>query len=271
MDDTQTPILSLLSPDSNRGLVTTLENVDLPVVQQAMRIEAGPLKSAGIFAPPDMIIRFAAYFPPETPFSYIILRLHGIARTHPRFHLCNLRDVVAVADAILDIRNLTIEDRITFSAAPVDLRDPEGPRTCVAFARCISNQGGGGLLDIQELNLEILDAEMTSNPFYLRGLESLHKALVLYIWLSYRFNGIFPSQAMAFHVKTLVEEKINVVLSTFANTAARRALNKYRKSIILHSLNKTLWDRASENKLSKIQTKIKHNKLQKIQAFSLNS
>lgn len=50
----------------------------------------------------------------------------------------------------------------------------------------------------------------------------LHKAVSLYLWLSYRFAGVFQSQAVAFTLKDLVEAKINDNLSRVDYDAARR-------------------------------------------------
>jgi ATP-dependent RNA helicase SUPV3L1/SUV3 len=41
----------------------------------------------------------------------------------------------------------------------------------------------------------------------------LHRAVTLYLWLSYRFSGVLTSQALAFHVRGLVEERINACLA----------------------------------------------------------
>lgn len=87
-----------------------------------------------------------------------------------------------------------------------------------AFARCVGDNVSGALLDIPEVPLDILDAEFKPNREYLDQLESLHKALVLYLWLSYRFAGVFINQAMAFHVKTLVEEKIDMMLAEYSSS-----------------------------------------------------
>lgn len=223
----------------NLGLVTSLDKLDLPFIQRAMQIEAEPIKSAGIFPPATILQKFAAYFPPETPFSYVMLRLHEISRMHPRFHLCDLKDQIGIADVLHPIKDLTIGDRITICAAPASLRDKDGPMMLTAFAKCVANQGGGSILEIPELNLEILDHAVTVDRFYLSSLESLHKALVLYLWLSYRFSGIFTTQALAFHVKTLVEEKIDKVLAEFAfNKNARLRIKRLRELSILRDLGK---------------------------------
>jgi hypothetical protein len=71
------------------------------------------------------------------------------------------------------------------------------------------------------------------NKGYLYKLEILHKALILYIWLSYRFAGVFSSRPMAFYVKGLVEENIDTVLTEVSshNNLALRIRNIRKKAI----------------------------------------
>ncbi|TAQ86960.1 hypothetical protein B7494_g4715 [Chlorociboria aeruginascens] len=220
--------LDLNPPEKKKvptGFVTTLGKVDLPIIKAAMDGEVEPLKSAGIFPPASTLERFAAYFPRGTPFSYITLRLHAISSVSSRFHLCTLKEQIQIADAIEKF-DLRINERIIFSAAPVSLRDSGGISALTAFARCVAEQSGGNLLDIPELNLELLQWDKFTFPGgakeFLRELEALHKALTLYMWLSYRFAGIFPSQRLCFHVKSQVEAKIDDSLAGLAFTEAQR-------------------------------------------------
>jgi ATP-dependent RNA helicase SUPV3L1/SUV3 len=200
----------------NVGYVTTLDGFDLPIVQKAMATQVEPLKTAGIFPPSDIVARFAALFPPKTPFSYILLRLHEVAALDSQFHLCRLREQVEIADLIQSYK-MSIMDRIAFLSAPVSLRDEGFSAVIVELAQCISNQTGGELLDLKTLPLELLDQDIhdhhEGSKGYLRTAEMLHKALTLYLWLSYRFAGVFKSQALAFYVKALVEEKIDECLA----------------------------------------------------------
>jgi ATP-dependent RNA helicase SUPV3L1/SUV3 len=211
----------------NIGLVTTLENGDLPIVQKALATKVGPLMSAGIFPPNDVIIRFAGLFPPKTPFSYILLRLQELAVPGSQFHLCRLRDAVEIADLIQPY-DLSVIERLAFTAAPVNLRDPGFQQVVAELAQCVSNQTGGELLDLKSIPLELLEQDIHDYEdgvkIYLRRAETLHKSLTLYLWLSYRFAGVFRSQALAFHVKAMVEEKIDQCLADI-----RFDLNERRK------------------------------------------
>lgn len=198
------------------GLVTTLENVDLKVVHGSFEIEAEPLKTAGLAAPAFILERFSSYFPAGTPFSFILLRLRDIARLPPHFHMSNLKSNIEIAHHIQHIP-LSVYDRCIFLNAPISMRD-HGMKECLkAFASCVADNDSGKLLDIKEVNLEVLDYTRESYPSgpveYLRHLEALHKSLTLYLWLSYRYVGVFQSQALGFHIKAIVEERINEYLA----------------------------------------------------------
>lgn len=75
--------------ETNIGLVTSLEDVDLPYIQQAMSIEPPPIPAAGIFPPDPVLQKFAAYFPPNVSFQYILKRLLDISQVHPLFFMCD--------------------------------------------------------------------------------------------------------------------------------------------------------------------------------------
>ena len=216
------------------GLVTTLEAADLPFLRRAMQHELDPIMTAGIFPPTNILTRFANYYPPSTRFSYILLRLHELSLNHPRYHLCNLRDQTSIADAIQPIENLSIQDRMIFCAAPASLRGPSSVRAILqAFAECVGNRSNGALLEISALPLDILDQDTRADRDYMLQLEILHKALILYLWLSYRFAGVFISQEMAFYAKGLVEDKIDTVLAQYSSSPAiREKLRKLREEAL---------------------------------------
>lgn len=208
------------------GYVTTLEDEDLTIVRDAFQGEAPPLQTAGIQPPTFAVEQFARYFPPDTPFSFILTRMRELAKVSGLFQMCTPKEMIEVCDIIQPYR-MTVYDRCIFMAAPVSLRDPGQREVIMAFARCVSEMRGGALLDIPEINLEILDvADANDYPGgpskYLLGVEALHKAITLYLWLSYRYVGVFSSQQLAFHVKALVEAKIKAYLDNLTFVPERR-------------------------------------------------
>jgi ATP-dependent RNA helicase SUPV3L1/SUV3 len=211
------------------GLVTTLDEEDLAQIHNSFSREAKPILTAGILPPTFIIEQFFSYFPPDTPLSFILAKLQELSRVSEQFHMCNVVELIDVADAIQGYK-MSIADRCIFLNAPVSVRDLNYMGVLKAFARCVSELKGGHLLDIKEMDLSILEVDrrtsQMSNSEYLKRLEALHKAITLYLWLTYRFEGIFQSQGLAFHVKSLVEEKITDYLENLTFTDESRRVRR---------------------------------------------
>lgn len=229
------------------GLVTCLEDDDIAAIQTAFKQDPEPIKTAGIQIPPSMLERFSAYFPPNTPLSYIIIRLRDIAHVSSRYHMCSFAEMADVADLIQPYP-MSIFDRCVFLNAPVALRENDGKKILQAFAKCASEMSGGHLLEIPGLNLEILEESKATYPggpaTYLRDLEAFHKAITLYLWLSYRYSGVFRSQGLAFHVKKLVEEKIDACLGEidFTEESRQARISRSRQQVRERDRRKEVFD-----------------------------
>ena len=140
---------------------------------------------------------------------------------------------------------MSVYDRCVFLNAPVFLRETGGAQILQALARCVSNMEGGDILDIHEINLELLDVNQRDHPRgdadYLRQLETLHKSITLYLWMSYRYSGVFISQNVAFHAKKLVEDKIDHFLGevNISQAARKVKIDKMRKEAKARKLRKS--------------------------------
>lgn len=226
------------APPNSVGLVTSLDAEDLPAVQEAFSQNAEQLKTAALFPPVFIIERFFSYFPPETPFSFILSRLRELAKLSNQFHMADFNDRLLVADAIQEIP-MSIYDRCVFLTIPVSLRDYKQTEVLQSLARCVSSMSSGHLLDIEELDLEILDMnkEDVDGYEYLMRLEALHKALTMYLWLTYRYQGVFRSQPLAFHTKALVEEKITDYLDhlNFVPDYRKQVRQQQRARAVAHA------------------------------------
>ncbi|KAJ4301448.1 RNA helicase [Kalmusia sp. IMI 367209] len=218
------------------GIVTTLDRLDFDYLKSAMNREPEPIETAGLFPPALIVERFANYFPPGTPFSYIMLRLHEISVVHPRFHLCTLKDQLAIADEIHTVQNLSIADRIMICAAPTNMRD-EGERKFLrTLAECIADNSTGDLLKLPNLPLEVLDEKPTAERKYLYSLEQLHKMIVAYLWLSYRFPHVFTTRALANHVKQLTEDAIERTLMEFSWSNVAKEKRRAQRQEVMREL-----------------------------------
>ncbi|KAL2023069.1 hypothetical protein VTK56DRAFT_3979 [Thermocarpiscus australiensis] len=213
------------------GLVTSLDDEDLHFIKKAFDTDVGPLQTAGLFPPASVIERFHSYFPPRTPTSFVLARLREMARLSGRFHLCDFRTAFAIAE-IIQPYDLSISDRCIFLNVPINLKDELQVSALRAFAQCVAEMGSGHLLDFDEVDLEVLDEDSRANPkIYLHRLESLHQTVTMYLWLSYRYQGVFQSQHLAFKVKQLTEDKINEHLErlNFVPELHRKIRQKIRK------------------------------------------
>ena len=211
------------------GLVTTFERTHLSRVHRAMKTDLLPIQKAAIFPPADYILRFAAYFPPLTPFQHIIKRFADASKTDSLFTLYDTKKTTRVADTIESVPGLTLSERMTFANAPVKYSVEQIRIVAQELAACVAQKREAPLPELKSFDLEILDAPEANDAEYLAALEILHLSLTLYIWLSYRFAGIMVHQKMAFHVKELVEGKIQRCLAS-ASLMNSRAKMRAKKT-----------------------------------------
>ena len=238
------------STSKNVGYVTTFDKEDYHIVARALEDSAPPIRRVGIQPTDEIASRFSSYFPPGTPFSYVIHRLHEIAQVSSRFFVCQVRDKLVIADEIHAIKDLTIEDRLTLCKAPFSVKAKgfNSSRTrafLVDCARAIADQQSGAILDMPSLDLEILDEEVTATRSFLVRAEELHKMLVVYLWLGFRFPGVFPNRPLATHVKEQVENVIEKSLSmfSFGLGASRKFRQAAREREMLETLQRNFLDR----------------------------
>jgi ATP-dependent RNA helicase SUPV3L1/SUV3 len=224
---------------SNVGLVTSLEEIDLPSIQLAMNTEPPPLRAAGIIPPNVVFEQLSAYFPKEVPFEYLIKRLNEISAINPLFFMCDNKGQLENAEIIDTTNGLRVADQLTFMAAPMDTKTQTAREITAAYADCVAENNRGRLLDIPHLNLEVLERPVSGNKDYLHELESLHKAIILYSWLSFRFGGVFTDRTLAAHVKELVEQRMVRALTEFsANKSLRKDASLKRQIALQKQLHR---------------------------------
>ncbi|KAL6412592.1 ATP-dependent RNA helicase suv3, mitochondrial [Ilyonectria robusta] len=220
------------------GYVTAMDRADLKNIHRAFDSPADDLAAAYINPPAAVIERFATYFPRGTPLSFILMRIRELASVGNKFLLSVPTDVLEIADAIQDIP-LTIYDRLTLCHVPVSVRADQSIAVLRALATIISKNENGDLLNIKEIPLESLDVQQKdfsgSPQDYLYMLESLHVSINQYVWLSYRYSGMFRSQALAFHVRSLVEQRLVETLERLDFTDEDLEYQRKSKRLQVHA------------------------------------
>ena len=215
------------------GFVTTLHEDDLSFVQGAMQKEPDPITVARVLPPLEIVEEYAGRLPKGLPFEYVMSRLLQDAALHPRYKLCDVRGQLEAVQVIDKVEGLTPGQRYMICLSPAENRLTSGQKVSQALAKAIANKKPTTIADIPEIPLEILEQPMSGKRDYLSGLEALHKAIIQYLWLSYRFQTVFKDQAMAMHAKELVEQKINTTLVEFsANPKLRKSTLQHLKSFV---------------------------------------
>lgn len=236
------------------GFVTTLDPMDLEGVRKNLWRNARQLQSAAIMPPMAFIERFASFFPSDMPLSFVLMKIHEVASLSERFQMSVKDDFLTILDAIHEFP-LSISDRLVVMTAPVPLRSWGSTKAIKAVARCLAEKRGGHILDMEEINLEVLNTSFEGlsrdeSASYLSHLEALHHAVVLYLWMSYRFPRIFVSQSLAFHVRDQVHLKINEYLAQTSfndETGEGRRSRQRLRAARRHEFRKSLLgDRAED-------------------------
>jgi ATP-dependent RNA helicase SUPV3L1/SUV3 len=230
--------------EANVGYVTTMESADLQNVQKAFKRNIHDLKAAYITPPAGIIERFASYYPPATPLSFILMRIRTAAVLGNQYKMTITADSLQIADLIQDLP-LSIYDRLTLCYLPVSLNTKASVETLRALAKIIAENGVGDLLSIKEIPLEYLEIDMSDTKGhgqeYLAKMEALHVAINQYVWLSYRYAGMFRNQGLAFHIRSLVEQRLIQLLDrldfTDKDLERRRQRERNRARMLQVSLD----------------------------------
>lgn len=208
------PVPSPPKQERKPGLVTAFERSDLVAIGRAISTDPESILKFGVLPTNDMIELFCSYFPVEIPYSFILARMLEISQVSSRYFLCDIKETITLADIVQPVTNLSIAERIKMCFAPASPSVPGHVELIRELAEAVANQSGGDFLDIKAWNLEVLDETPTSDRGYLERLEILHKGIVVYLWMSFRFPGVFIQRPLAIKTKMLVEEKIDACLNS---------------------------------------------------------
>lgn len=213
--------------------MTSLEEVDLPYIREALSTEPAPLPAAGIHPPDSVFEKFAGYFPKGISLEYMVKRLMEISKVSPLFFMCDEGHLLENSEVIDAVPSMHLIDQLTLMVAPIIARQESNRLAGISFAACVAEHTNGRLLDIEAVDLEILEQPVTGDKEYMHKLESLHKSVILYTWLSYRFGGIFIDRTLAVHVKELLEERMVRALTEFSANKKLRKDASLRRQIRL--------------------------------------
>lgn len=250
-----------LPDDASNGIVTCLNQDDMPMLRTAMAAPMVALSQASLQPLATQVKSFMSLLPGETTQGQALEIYPVIASAGPDYGVPSFGPSLKVADLIKDVTGLTVEDRWVAAHSPVNTRDGECVQAYVDFMTAhaqgrptliiewLTKRGQHDLLsqfrraensarEAREATstptapLEFASASIAgySTSLNLVRLESLHRCLILYLWLHNRYGLHFPQYAEARLLKIETEEAIDFILRHMALTRRRPPRPTFRQN-----------------------------------------
>ncbi|KAI0927832.1 hypothetical protein AcW1_005251 [Taiwanofungus camphoratus] len=210
--------------NSSAGVVTTFKTEDLPIVRRALAAPWTPLRYSRIPVTYDSMDNIMRALPSHAATSLAADVYDYVAKLHPAYEFQDItlfKNKIEFVDVIAS--QLSLRDQVLLQLAPVPHRDA----VAVNAIRCIMTLyrthlrvglrealKTSGLWDSYQDILTNMRSrfDIKTLPDTLATLESIHKTLVAYLWLSYRLPVAFPDQGFAFQHRGLTEKAMDQCL-----------------------------------------------------------
>ncbi|KAL6636910.1 hypothetical protein ACP70R_024482 [Stipagrostis hirtigluma subsp. patula] len=216
------------------GEVTCLDAEDLPLLHSSLKSPSPIIERAGLFPTFDLLSLYSRLH--GTDFFHPILeRFLEKAKLSSDYFIADCEDMLKVA-AIVDDLPLGLYDKYLFCLSPVDMRDDILIQGLVQFAE---NYAKKGIVRLKEIFTPgTLQVPKTHNQ--LKELESIHKVLELYVWLSFRMEDSFPDREVAASQKSICSMLIEEYLerSGWQPKRPRKALRSPQKLLQKYDANR---------------------------------
>ena len=177
------------------GLVTCLNSKDLDALRECMAAEPPPLVAAGLSPTFEQLQRFSFASRRKMPFAKLLQRFEEGAKVDGCFFCCSLEAAQKVAEVIEDAP-LSLRQRYLLCQAPFDVPDDSVHTAALQEWAWALAQGAEVTLPFAPPN------RLPRTHLELSQLESYHRLLDAYLWLSIKYPSSFadPEQAVEFQV-----------------------------------------------------------------------
>ncbi|CAN0857048.1 DExH-box ATP-dependent RNA helicase DExH16, mitochondrial [Linum grandiflorum] len=191
------------------GEVTCLDGDDLPLLHSALQSPSPLLERAGLFPTFDLMYMHSLLHPKHGLYE-ILEHFVKNATLSENYFISDCEDLLKVA-VVLDELPLSLHDKYLFCISPVDMDDEISAQGLTQFA---SNYAKKRLVRLKEI-FTPGSLKVPKTPIELQELESVHKVLDLYVWLSYRLDDSFPDRELAASQKAICSMLIEEFLERF--------------------------------------------------------
>ncbi|KAI1312235.1 hypothetical protein EDD11_003035 [Mortierella claussenii] len=207
------------------GQATTLVQSDIPILKKALATPMIEIGRAGIQPFPEMIEEFSLQMP-GAPFSHVLKMFEMMCRNSNLFFLALFRNMVGVAK-ILDHIELPVRERLPFISAPIQVRDSMVVDAALKMARGVSIGKRVGIDEVVSLPSE----SSKMDKLDLKTLESSHRIVMLYLWLSQRYPSAMTggAESDAYKRKLQCETLIELALAQNESKRLKRVREQYAR------------------------------------------
>lgn len=179
------------------GEVTCLDAEDLPLLHSSLNSPSPILERAGLFPSFDLLLMYSHLHPKHSLYQ-ILEHFVENAKLSANYFIANCEEMLKVA-AVIDELPLKLDDKYLFCMSPVDMDDYISYQGLTQFA---NNYSQHGIVRLKEIFTPgTLKVPKTHTA--LKELESIHKVLDLYVWLSFRLEDSFPDRELASSQKSI--------------------------------------------------------------------
>ncbi|KAA8548665.1 hypothetical protein F0562_000349 [Nyssa sinensis] len=179
------------------GEVTCLDAEDLPLLHSSLNSPSPILECAGLFPTFDLLFMYSRLHP-MSGLHQILEHFLENAKLSANYFIANCEEMLKVA-AVIDELPLGLHDKYLFCISPVDMNDDISSQGLTQFAQ---NYAKNGIVRLREIFTPgTLQVPKTQTA--LKELESIHKVLDLYVWLSFRLEDSFPDRELASSQKAI--------------------------------------------------------------------
>ncbi|KAG0451127.1 hypothetical protein HPP92_026400 [Vanilla planifolia] len=199
------------------GEVTCLDAEDLPVLHSALESCSPDLERAGLFPTFDILSLYSRLHS-SNKFFPILEQFLEKAKLSPDYFIADCEQMLKVAAAVDDLP-LAFHDKYTFCMSPVDMDDDISAQGLIQFAEKYASKG---LVRLKEI-FTPGTLQVPKSHGALKELESVHKVLDLYVWLSFRMEESFPDRELASSQKAICSLLIEGFLERLGCYRRRKA------------------------------------------------
>ncbi|KAJ8768473.1 hypothetical protein K2173_021626 [Erythroxylum novogranatense] len=179
------------------GEVTCLDVDDLPLLHTSLNSPSPILERAGLFPTFDLMYMYSRLHPRKGLYQILEYFLENV-KLSQNYFITDGAEMLKVA-AVIDEMPLSLHDKYLFCISPVDMDDDISSQGLTQFAQSYAKKGIVRLKEI--FTPGTLRVPQTENA--LKELESIHKVLDLYVWLSFRLEESFPDRELAASQKAI--------------------------------------------------------------------